>query len=58
MTAKMTLVVKRPKLRNPYAIDAKSRKAGVMRDRRKNRGGARNTMRDLLDEYEDFRAGS
>jgi hypothetical protein len=42
---------KRPK-RNLSALQAKNQKAGVMKDRREPRGGARNQLRDNLREAE------
>ena len=33
------------------AVDAHFRKSGYMRDRREERGGSRNLVRDHLDEY-------
>lgn len=43
--------VKVPRLRprNPFVLDARSRKAGPIKDRRAPRGGARNKQADILD---------
>ena len=39
--------------RNPHALDAKSRKAGPMKDRRAPRKGTRNKQVDILDSNEE-----
>ena len=45
---------KEVKARNWNAVDAHFRNsAGSMKDRRTERGGAKNNNRDLLDEYQD-----
>lgn len=49
---KLTITVKLPKQRNPYAVSASSRKAGVMHDRRAPRGGSKNESRTFTEEYE------
>lgn len=38
-----------PKVRNAFALHATSRKAGYMKDRRAERGGARNKQREYLE---------
>jgi predicted Rossmann fold nucleotide-binding protein DprA/Smf involved in DNA uptake len=38
------------KTRNPFAVAARQRRAGPMRDRRAPRGGAHNEQRELLEE--------
>jgi len=40
------------KPRNDFALHAKLRKAGPMKDRREGRGGIKNEQRDLLSEDE------
>lgn len=41
---------KLPKRRNPYALPAKQRRAGPMKDRRTPRGGTKNKQREYMDE--------
>lgn len=41
--------------RQPFALIAKARKAGVMHDRRQARGGARNDQADLMEEWEEYK---
>lgn len=47
---KNTIVVPAAKVRNAFALHAKQRKAGYMKDRRAERGGSRNNQRDYLDK--------
>lgn len=48
---KITIKVPRPKPRNPVALPAKKRKAGPLKDRREERGGAKKP--DWLKEQGD-----
>lgn len=49
---KLTIKIKLPKRRNLLAVDARTRKAGPMKDRRAPRGGAKNEQDEILEEYE------
>ena len=51
MKTLFTLTLRAERPRDRVAVAAKSRQGGRMHDRRAARGGARNTQRDLLDEY-------
>lgn len=44
------IVVPHATVRNPFALHAKQRRAGVMKDRRQERGGNRNKQRDYKDD--------
>jgi len=48
-----TIAVKAPKIRNAFALHAKRRRAGAMKDRRPPRGGSRNLQREYRDEDYD-----
>lgn len=49
---KIIIVVKPAKVRDPFAIHAKQRKAGPMKNKNKGRGGNRNVQRDLLEDQD------
>jgi hypothetical protein len=48
---KIKIKLEKVKPRNPYATPARKRKAGPMKDRRKERGGAK--KKDLFDGWDD-----
>lgn len=43
------------KKRNPYAVPAKERQGGPMKERGEKRQSGRNERRDFLEEYETLR---
>jgi hypothetical protein len=43
----------KPKSRNPYALPAKMKKAGPMKDKRAPRGGTSNKQSEYLEEAEE-----
>ena len=51
MATKFTITVDRSEVRNPYALSALTRKAGVMKHKAAPRGGGRNDQRDFMEDY-------
>lgn len=47
---KNIIIVPPVKVRNAFALHAKQRKAGYMKDRRDERGGQKNKQREYLDK--------
>lgn len=45
-----SFTVEAPKPRNPFALHASQRRAAKFKDRREERGGARNRQRDYREE--------